>query len=159
MPRITPQYEQAQQKRIIDGAAQIFADHGYRPTTIDQISQALKIFADTSGGHYPQAKRFYFDIIFAELHMLIGIEGLPTPEQRNGEKYTRIEGSRLGFIQISLLQESNADFAYYGKTIGPNDKDKVLLRWKLDDGKYAIIYGDLHNEIVLAEQLHSLEGK
>jgi AcrR family transcriptional regulator len=43
MPRVSPQYEQAQQKRIIDGAAQVFADYGYRLTTIDQISQALQL--------------------------------------------------------------------------------------------------------------------
>lgn len=43
MPRISPQYEQAQEKRIIDGAAQVFADRGYRQTTIDQISQALQL--------------------------------------------------------------------------------------------------------------------
>lgn len=41
MPRVSPQYEQAQQKRIIDGAAQVFAERGYRLTTIDQIGQAL----------------------------------------------------------------------------------------------------------------------
>jgi len=43
MPRITSQYEQAQKKRIIDGATQVFADRGYRLTTMDQICQALQL--------------------------------------------------------------------------------------------------------------------
>ena len=43
MPRISSQYEQAQKKRIIDGASQVFADHGYRLTTMDQICQALQL--------------------------------------------------------------------------------------------------------------------
>ena len=43
MPRVTAQYEQSQQKRIIEGAAQIFAEKGYGPTTIDQISQSLQL--------------------------------------------------------------------------------------------------------------------
>jgi AcrR family transcriptional regulator len=43
MPRTSPQYEQAQEYRIIQGAAQIFADRGYRQTTIDQIGQALQL--------------------------------------------------------------------------------------------------------------------
>ena len=43
MPRVTPQYEQSQQKRIIDGAAQIFAERGYGLTTIDQIGQSLQL--------------------------------------------------------------------------------------------------------------------
>ncbi|MDR3576996.1 MAG: TetR/AcrR family transcriptional regulator [Anaerolineaceae bacterium] len=43
MPKISTQYEQAQQMRIIDGAARVFAEHGYSPTTIDQIGQALQL--------------------------------------------------------------------------------------------------------------------
>jgi len=43
LPHISPQYEQAQEKRIIAGAAQVFAEYGYRQTTIDQIGQALKL--------------------------------------------------------------------------------------------------------------------
>jgi len=43
MPRVSADYEQAQQKRIIDGAALVFADHGYRSTTMDQIGKALQL--------------------------------------------------------------------------------------------------------------------
>jgi AcrR family transcriptional regulator len=43
MPRVSAQYEQAQQKRIIDGAALVFADHGYRSTSMDQIGKALQL--------------------------------------------------------------------------------------------------------------------
>jgi hypothetical protein len=48
--------------------------------------------------------------------------------------------------------------AYYGKTVGPQDKDKVLLRWKLDDGRYEVIFGDLRAEAVTAERLRALEA-
>jgi AcrR family transcriptional regulator len=43
MPRVSSQYEQAQKKRIIDGATQVFAEHGYHLTTMDQICQALQL--------------------------------------------------------------------------------------------------------------------
>jgi len=43
MPRVSPQYEEGQKKRIIDGAAPVFAEHGYRLTTMDQISRALQL--------------------------------------------------------------------------------------------------------------------
>ncbi len=49
--------------------------------------------------------------------------------------------------------------AYHGKTVGPKDKDKVLLRWKLDDGRYEVIFGDLHSETMTAERLRALEGE
>ncbi len=43
MPRVSPDYEQTQKKRIIEGSAKVFAEYGYRQTTMDQICQALKI--------------------------------------------------------------------------------------------------------------------
>jgi len=43
MPRTTAAYEQAQRERIIQGAAIIFATHGYRQTTMDQIAQTLEM--------------------------------------------------------------------------------------------------------------------
>ena len=43
-------------------------------------------------------------------------------------------------------------------TVGPGDKDKLLLRWKLDDGRYEVIFGDLRSETVTAKRLHALEG-
>lgn len=43
MPKITTQHEQAQKERIVEGAASIFADYGYRQTTMDQICQALQL--------------------------------------------------------------------------------------------------------------------
>ncbi len=43
MPRTSIEYEQAQQKRIVEGAARVFAENGYRLTTIDQIAQALQL--------------------------------------------------------------------------------------------------------------------
>ncbi len=64
-----------------------------------------------------------------------------------------------GFDEIFAVQRYNFDFAYNGKTVGAKDKDKVLLRWKLDDGRYEVIFGDLRAETVTAERLRGLEGK
>jgi hypothetical protein len=48
--------------------------------------------------------------------------------------------------------------AYYGKTVTPKDADKVLLRWKVSDSEYRVIYGDLHVETVTKEKLAELEA-
>jgi hypothetical protein len=58
---------------------------------------------------------------------------------------------------IMGLVEGNKDPAYYGKTVTPKDADKVLLRWKLSDKEYRVIYGDLHAETVTPEKLSELE--
>jgi len=57
----------------------------------------------------------------------------------------------------SLLQYDKKDPAYYGKTVTPKDTDKVLLRWKVSDNEYRVIFGDLHAETVTADALAELE--
>jgi hypothetical protein len=55
------------------------------------------------------------------------------------------------------LVEDNRDPAYYGQTVGPDDTNKVLMRWKQDDGQYRVIFGDLSVKTVTAEELSELE--
>jgi hypothetical protein len=55
------------------------------------------------------------------------------------------------------LVQGNKDPAYYGKTVTPKDADTVLLRWKLSDKEYRVIFGDLHAETVSPEKLAELE--
>jgi len=55
------------------------------------------------------------------------------------------------------LVEDKKDPAYYGETVGPDDTNKVLLRWKLDVGQYRVIFGDLSIKNVTAEELAKLE--
>jgi hypothetical protein len=57
-----------------------------------------------------------------------------------------------------LLQWDKKDPAYYGKTVTPKDADKVLMRWKVSDNEYRVIYGDLHAETVTPEKLAELEA-
>jgi hypothetical protein len=46
---------------------------------------------------------------------------------------------------------------YYGNVVTPKDADKVLMRWKLSDNEYRVIFGDLHAETVSPERLAELE--
>ena len=57
-----------------------------------------------------------------------------------------------------MLGNEHRDPAYHGDRVTPRDFDKVLMRWRLDDGQYRIIYGDLRVETVSAERLAALEG-
>ena len=50
------------------------------------------------------------------------------------------------------------DPAYYGKIVTPKDADKVLMRWKVSDSEYRVIYGDLRVETITAEKLAELEA-
>ena len=62
-----------------------------------------------------------------------------------------------GGFHMRLVQEER-DPVYYGETVMPGDGDSVLLRWRLDDGDYTVIYGDLREEVVSVDRLAELEG-
>jgi hypothetical protein len=82
-------------------------------------------------------------------------------ELEEKDKLKKIESAadpiyRLIWFYVGLVQDRK-DPAYCGKTVTPKDADKVLLRWKLSDKEYRVIYGDLHAETVTPEKLAELE--
>jgi outer membrane lipoprotein-sorting protein len=46
------------------------------------------------------------------------------------------------------LVEKGVEVEYNGSTVGSTDYDKVLMRWKLDEGRWRVIYGDLRAETI-----------
>jgi hypothetical protein len=56
-----------------------------------------------------------------------------------------------------ILVDNGNDPAYYGQTVGPEDTDAVLMRWKIADNEYRIIFGDLSVGNATAEELAVLE--
>ena len=80
--------------------------------------------------------------------------------QRKGdEKGAKLAKVVAGMSQISKIHVYQPEFAYYGKTVGPKDKNKVpapleTRRWPLQ-----VVFGDLHAETVPADRLRTLEAK
>ncbi len=62
----------------------------------------------------------------------------------------------LAMFYMSLVQDKKEP-VYYGESVGPNDTDKVLLRWKTSEGQYHVIYGNLTVADVTTEKLTELE--
>jgi len=65
-----------------------------------------------------------------------------------------IQGAGMFYM---LLTQEKKDPAYYGNVVTPQDADKVLMRWKLSDNQYRVLFGSLHAETVSAETLAELE--
>lgn len=63
----------------------------------------------------------------------------------------------IGTFYMTLTQDQK-DPAYYGKTVTPDDPDQVLMRWKVSDTEYRVIFGSLHVETVTAAVLAELEA-
>ncbi len=61
------------------------------------------------------------------------------------------------------LVQQGMDVAYYGDSIDPEDSNAVLMQWKLSaeccDGMYRVIFGDLREETVSAEELIKLQSR
>jgi len=79
----------------------------------------------------------------------------PTEEETQQNSQLFLMGMPINFFN-DLVTE-NKEPAYYGKTVTPKDADKVLMRWKLSDSEYRVIFGDLSVKTVTAEKLAELE--
>jgi outer membrane lipoprotein-sorting protein len=132
---------------------------GYREGTVDypspekllqQITLAFRTYAELCG-KYPAATR----IINNELR-----EEMRSAAAARSAKKTasaQVMSAWNGLALFNWVLDRYPDAMYYGKTVRPGDKDKVLARWKLGDGRYQVIYGDLRAETVAAESLRALE--
>ena len=75
-------------------------------------------------------------------------------QQEQMNKIMQLQGPALFYNK--LVQDGN-DPAYYGKDVTPGDANAVLMRWKISDDTYRVIYGDLSVENVSADQLKEME--
>ena len=66
-------------------------------------------------------------------------------------------------VDMSSLYEDlvrqGKDVVYYGDSIDSKDSSAVLIQWKLDNGRYSIILGDLSVKTVNAEELIKLQAQ
>jgi outer membrane lipoprotein-sorting protein len=129
------------------------------------FTEGLRLYVELTGGRdYPPASTMQeIDATHKTLFKAFGFKWPPNAnaaDVKQSEKFRKTDRAIGGLAGIaSLVQFLNPDAAYYGKTVTPRDKDKVLLRWRLDDGRYEVIFGDLHAEAVAAEKLQALEKR
>jgi len=62
----------------------------------------------------------------------------------------------IGFFYMTLVTDKKEP-VYYGESVGPDDADKVLLKWKVSDDHHRVIFGDLTAKEVTADELNKLE--
>jgi outer membrane lipoprotein-sorting protein len=141
---------------------------GYKDTTekplpleeqVHQITKAMNICAEVFDGCYPAAHGDLVRAVFGGVKAKLISGNSERPAKMNTTRAPDVlqQGVLTGLREVTSILAENPDPAYNGKTVGPKDKDKVLLRWKLDDGRYEVIFGDLRAETVTAEKLRVLE--
>ena len=83
-------------------------------------------------------------------------------QPRNSAKLVKIVAestvpiSTAGMFYL-LLNTQKKDAAYYGDIVSPGDVNNVLMRWKVSDNDYRVVFGDLKVETVTSETLKVLE--
>ena len=138
-----------------------FPEHITEETAI----QGLKLIAELLGNYPRKITNVYDDTVLrlakksetpAALRLREEIEGLTDEEALN--KLVDFLMPIRGLFMFPARQKDKKDFKYYGNTVIPKDTDNILMRWKVSDNEYRVIYGDLRTETVTPEKLAELEA-
>jgi hypothetical protein len=133
--------------------------------TEETAIQGLKLWVELLG-RYPE---IIYDDVGATVLRLVEKSETPAAmrlkEEVKGLTKDEIGNKLADFLMpirglgrfCDILEYDKKDPAYHGKTVTPKDADKVLMRWKVSDKEYRVIFGDLHAQTVTAEKLAELE--
>ncbi len=129
--------------------------------------KGLRLFAEIADGNYPTTMGIMKIMAESEKVMknsfdIKAMKADPNSEssqemmQKFMEKTMTIHGAAMFYAE---LVKQGKEPAYYGDTVTAEDTDAVLMRWKISDDEYRVIFGDLTTENVTAEQLAELESQ
>ena len=120
----------------------------------NQLVEGLKYFAQINDGKYP-AKLSIRDI----LGEIGSIYRAKSGDPSFGIDDAQVSTLKYGAQYYGTLKSDGKEPVYNGSAVTAADADKVLLRWKLDNSQYRVIFGDLRIEDVSADQLAELEAE
>ena len=127
----------------------LFAQQGFGKQLVD----GLEYFASLNDGKYPATLSVRGVVI--ELGSIYQAKsGTPSFRIDDG----KVSTLKYGAQYFETLQADGKDPVYNGPAVTAADADKILIRWKLDDNRYRVIFGDLKLEDVSAARLQELEA-
>jgi hypothetical protein len=129
---------------------------------LDEASavEGFRTFAEITDGNYPSLLNMttlvqeVTEALMKKMNIAKGVK--PTDEQTNElmQKMMKIQGI---FMFYNDLAQTGKDPAYYGKDVSAGDVNAVLMRWKISEDTYRVVFGDLTAENVTADQLREME--
>ena len=122
----------------------------------DMVIEGLRNFAEFSEGQYPSS----LVLLIAGKEIIQAWHATTNWGQRqpNKQEHQQIQSIHSICFFHAELDKENKDVAYYGRGVTAEDADAVLMRWKVSDNEYRVIYGDLTSENISAAQLAELEN-
>jgi ankyrin repeat protein len=133
--------------------------------------QGLRLRADLFGRSTPLIMKNIADLTERGSILRPFIERSETPtamqlkEELKGLTDKEINNKLAEFIMpirglagfYRMLEWDNKEPRYNRLTVVPKDADKILMRWKLSDNQYRVVYGDLRAETITSERLAEFE--
>ncbi len=121
------------------------------------VVEGLAFFAEYADGRYPSDMSAMTMARELRAALLARFGGEPPWPPKTGDE------SRAMSLEMSIrfsagLVMEDKDFAYYGNKVTAEFPHAVLMRWKIEDGRYRIIFGDLTARDVSAGELAQLEA-
>jgi len=131
----------------------------FPPTDEENAIKGLRIYADLAG-KYPNS--LDKQIIEQEESKKLIWGDTASWEELTADEITKITNDIVAPILILVdfyktLVVDEKEPAYYGQSVTPKDSKMLLMRWKVSDNAYRVIFGDLSVKTVTAEELADLE--
>ena len=122
--------------------------------------EGLRQFAEMSGGRYPSQMNMMTVMKESEEALkgkFVGDPNAKPSDEQIQQMMAKMINIQASFLFYNKLVQDGNDPAYYGKDVNAADTDAILMRWKISDDTYRVIYGDLTAEDVTAEELKAME--
>lgn len=140
------------EKAAIEGLQTFSKFFGQYPEKIDMASLVPSLMKNMN--ELKDNPKTEYAKEFVEKMKIAEAEGDKALAQQAQNEFAPISG--LAMFHMKLLQDKK-DVAYYGDQVTPEDTDAVLMRWKLDNSKYMVIFGDLSTAEMDYEDLIKIE--
>jgi len=121
----------------------------------------LKAFAEVTQGSYPKNLNMPYVLIDGANTILkrLGDDAWLGSNKAQAEVLWRqVICCKSTCLFYDELLRQDKDAAYFGDTVTTKDADAVLMRWKISDSRYRVIFGNLTTKDISADQLLELEG-
>jgi hypothetical protein len=126
----------------------------------EKAISGLLTFAQLTKGRYPSKLNMMTIMREACQRIQEGIDAESNEEPTKKEEKMKqiIVATKPTCLFFNRLVKEDKDVAYYGDTVTSDDVNAVLVRWKISDDEYRVIFGDLTAKDVSAEDLAELEN-
>lgn len=122
------------------------------------IIESLEFFAEVADGKYPSSLTSMTVMKEFVPELRSKLAGQPNSEPTPEELGKVMKLQSVGMTYASFVKDGNNP-AYYGDTVTAEFPHAVLLRWKIDENTYKVVFGDLSTEDVTPERLAELESQ